>query len=318
LGNVVAFGGAFLGLSALSYTAAVTVIVRRQGKGVNYYTYAGLGAVALVAGLSCLPWAPASALVLAALGPAMVWLSHHKARRQFRLHAALFALAAMALSGLVGLVWDAFTGAANQSWTRPDATMLATLAGLAGTYAILKRPWRDPLPTWAGTLPAATILLAALTGLGALVVGLLASPLAGVATSAPDPGALAVLRTGCLATAIALLAILSRYRDWSELRPLVTLLSIATLVKLALEDLPHGRANTLFGSLLFFGGALIIAAGTGRRRIGAKSDSAMSVPAQPASPPLPPDQPPAAQPPAATAAPASEPGAQVDARQHGH
>jgi hypothetical protein len=67
-----------------------------------------------------------------------------------------------------------------------------------------------------------------------------------------------VLRTAVLVGASTLLAALYRLRTRRELAwAAYAVLTLAAL-KIAVEDLPSGRAMTMFMSLVIFGGALIV------------------------------------------------------------
>jgi hypothetical protein len=97
-------------------------------------------------------------------------------------------------------------------------------------------------------------------------VALLAGPLATTAQGEVDAGALAAARTAALVAVTLACAALGRGRRRLEL-VWATYAGLGVVgLKFLVEDLPHGRAATLFLALGLFGGALIAAPWLVRRR----------------------------------------------------
>ena len=109
------------------------------------------------------------------------------------------------------------------------------------------------------TLPGLALLIVGALGLGGGLVCTLGPPVAAVGTDAADLGALAALRTAVLCASALAFAALSRMRRHPELVWTTYGALVVTACKLAVDDLPNGRAMTMFLSFIVFGGALIVA-----------------------------------------------------------
>ena len=73
-----------------------------------------------------------------------------------------------------------------------------------------------------------------------------------------DPGAVAALRTAVLAASAFLFAGARRRIALPELTGLVYAILLLATLKLLFEDLPAGRASTLFVGFAFYGVALLL------------------------------------------------------------
>jgi len=100
-----------------------------------------------------------------------------------------------------------------------------------------------------------------------LIWGVSALTLSGLSTllfqrqaGAPDAAMLAAIRTVWLSALAVFLAWVGRWMRGREGAWLVHPLLLLTAIKILAEDLPNGRASTLFVSLACFGVAIVLAA----------------------------------------------------------
>jgi hypothetical protein len=121
-------------------------------------------------------------------------------------------------------------------------------------------------------VPRMAILALAVAGMGGVLISLTHGLLPAGETG-PDAAVLAAYRTGILAAAAVALAGLGWWRRMREAEILVYPVLAAGGLKLVLEDIPAGRPATLVASLVFFGGALILAPALTRRRAARPSAS---------------------------------------------
>jgi hypothetical protein len=239
-------------LAAGCYAASFAFIDRRSGGRTNFvfYTTAAL-LFTLVAFDTLLPTALAT-FAFAAAAVAAAWLGAARGRATLSLHGAAYAFVAAATSGLFVGAFDALTG---ETAPAPGAVTAGWIVALTSASVCVALPVATHGRTWGrfSLIPNAVVQAVSTLGVASVVV-ILVAPLLPA-----DPAALAVLRTGVLALATIVLAWLgttSRYRTSSWL--VYPLLALGGL-KLLLEDLPAGRAVTLFLSLALYGGALIVA-----------------------------------------------------------
>jgi hypothetical protein len=231
---------------AACYLVSFAFLERRADRVRNFYTYSTYAILLITAACFLLltGWPRASAF--SALAVAMMAVGLFGERTTLRVHAALYLLLAASSSQLVQ------HAAASIIRTGEPAPIgsgyLAALAGALLCYgAVLRFGTRKPAH-W--TDPAEAVISAALSSWG--VAGLAAAGFSAVISeSAP-------LRTA-LITALAIAAgWCGRRNERRELVWLVyPLLAVAGL-KLVFEDLRQGRSITLFLSLIFFGGALVL------------------------------------------------------------
>jgi len=231
----------------------------------------------------CAPAWPfvAFALILATLSVTMDRVSPG-------LHAAFSVLLAAAAGGMGKMILQAFVFPANavslatstgglaetfrQAFVSLDIAHLpqvhfqaATTLIAAWFCALLPLRVDSPLwPPWLPRLGRAMVVLLALLGSGAMVV-LFAAPSIVQDGTNLDPGYLAALRTGVLASSVIAAAAASRLQRLSPARWLVWPLLSLMALKLIVEDFPHGRAISLAPALLVYGVALIFAPLLARR-----------------------------------------------------
>jgi hypothetical protein len=193
----------------------------------------------------------------------MAWLGGHWRRATLSLHGACYTLGGAVTSGLLGLSLHAFVGASLPAAPIAPGQWVA----LACAIGFCAFPIATHGRTWGrfSRVPRIAILALAVTGLGGILIhlthGLLPAGEAG-----PDAAVLAAYRTGILAAAAVALAWTGWWRRMREAEILVYPVLAAGGLKLILEDIPAGRPATLVASLVFFGGALILAPALTRRR----------------------------------------------------
>jgi hypothetical protein len=205
------------------YVAALAILERR-----NFFVYSTFAAVLMAAGgWLALPdaWL---AVLLSALAMAVVW----NRRRTLRIHGEAYLLLAVVAAQVFQVASARIirTGAEVEPGI-PLAYVVAALAAVA-CYVALKDPREAVLP-------------AALVCIG--VAGVAASPLG----AAP-------LRTALLTAMAIVVAWCGKRWNRSELVWLGYPLLALAGVKLVMEDFRLGRSITLFVSLIFFGGALVL------------------------------------------------------------
>ena len=235
--------------------------------------YSSVGAVLTLVALRLLLPPPGVLLAVGGLGLAAAWLGIALRRRLLEAQGAFFAFVLALQSGLLHQAGDALFAAGDQTWARLSVPGLAALAVVVACRGILLRRPADESDRWVRWSSnfarlALTALLSA--GVGALVSELLSGPLAGAPGPEADRGALAALRTSILGLAAVVLALLGRWPRVREAAWLVYPVLAVGGLKFLLDDLPNGRAGTLFVSLVVLGGALLVvsrlsAAGDARR-----------------------------------------------------
>jgi hypothetical protein len=256
-------------LALAAYLVIELRLARSQAPPATVGLYLWVGALALFIGAARLPgplWGPIL-LSLAALG-ATTW-SRRPGRAVLATQAALFLLAAAALSGLLGGIAQAFFGDARQAGANlfSVGNIIVLVASLL-SWSWSSRPPDPEAQPWWSRLPGLLLLGLVAAGLGALLVQLLGGPVAAAGQASADAGALAVLRTAVLAVSVAAFALLGRRPSRRDLRSLASAALVFAFVKLVLDDLPHGRPGTLFLSLALLGAALISVTWARRDRAG--------------------------------------------------
>ena len=281
-------GGARQAIAAGALAAGVLLHVglarrseRRAGHGVAVAYFSSLAT--FLAAESLRPLLPASVYpaLWAAAAAAVAALALAGRRPVLQAHGALLATAAALASGLLLVSLDALATAARAAWREPTTTTGIVLLFAVATALLLYRgaPREGPQ-----RLAAAARLLAlavALSGLGGLVIRLVAEPLAGAPGEAADPGRLAIVRSAVLAGSAILLALARSLGGRPELSKFAALLLAAGGFKLLIEDLRVGSAGTLVFSLALYGGALILVPALARRARGVAGEPPAAAPPGP-------------------------------------
>ncbi|HYU34417.1 MAG TPA: hypothetical protein VEW48_19880 [Thermoanaerobaculia bacterium] len=257
-GGAAALGVGLLGLalSLGSYAAAFGVIDRQERR--KLLLYSGLGfAFLLAASLLLLP-RDILALAWAVLAMGAAAVAVRIRRITLSLHGTLIALAAAIASGLVAAAAYALAAPPGVSWPVFSGPAVLALAAAAFACAL---PVPRPAPFWKPFSSATRLLQLAVFawGAGGALLYLLAPALAGGAGAATDPGLLATARTLVLVGTALLLAWVGRWERFHEAGWLVYPVLVLGILKLLVEDFPHGRPVTLSLALALCGGAFILA-----------------------------------------------------------
>lgn len=255
---VVPVGGAALALAAACYGVGFTFIDKASGRRANFVLYTSLALAFALVGIGALLPEPGRSGILSTLAVAVAALGAFRARATLSLHGAIYAGSAVVASGLGAASALAFVARDPSAVPQASLPMLAALLASAACAFLPVAAHGRTLGRFTATPKVAVLALVAL-GLGYVAVrGALGLPFL-AAEEGIDRGALAAARTAVIAVAAVALGALGRSRRFREAAWLVYPVLALGGAKLLLEDLRAGRALTLFVSLAFFGGALILA-----------------------------------------------------------
>ena len=232
--------GAFsLAAGALCYVVSFASLENKDGKSLNFYTYSTFAMLWVVTGCGVLLRSAGLVAAFSALAVAALAAEFLKDRYTLRLHAGGYLLLAVGFGEMAPRATERIirTGAGVEGGL-PAAYAFALL-GAALCYVLLIAQQSKQKLRWTDTVEVT--LAAALVAWGTLGAA------AGWMSAAP-------LRSAML-TAAALAMAWSGRREFRWLA--YPLMGLAGL-KLVAEDLQQGRSLTLFGSLIFFGGGLIL------------------------------------------------------------
>ncbi|MBP7483601.1 MAG: hypothetical protein KA788_13790 [Lacunisphaera sp.] len=253
-------GGVVLALAVAAYACAFRSQPPERDPRPGLLLYASLGAVLALVALRLLLPPMGALLAVGLLALTAAWLGISLRRRLLEAQAAFFAFVLAVQSGLLRQAVDALFAPADHDWVRVSAPGLLALAvAIAGRGILLRRPADDSdrWVRWASNFARLVLTALLLTAIGAVVCELLAGALAAAPGPAADRGALAALRTTILGLAAVVLALLGRLPRLREAAWLVYPTLAVGGLKFFVDDLPNGRAGTLFISLLVLGGALL-------------------------------------------------------------
>jgi hypothetical protein len=253
------FGPVALLLAVTCYTAAFARFERDPDQRANWTWYLTLGTLLAVYSAALLVEGYVVGLMYAILALAGAFLSRPDDRSALRWNTMAVAIAAAVGSGIVGTAYVAFFAADPSQWLRLPAAVWGTAALCLAAWVLSR--WTLPVSddTRDRTLPGLALLVVAAIGTGSAIVALTAPRAAAVGTPAADAGILAVLRTMIVCGAALVFAGLSRVRRHAELVWAAYGALGAAACKIAIDDLPNGRAMTIFMSFILFGGAMILA-----------------------------------------------------------
>jgi hypothetical protein len=240
-------------IGALGYAAAFAFIERREGHNRNFYFYSSVAGVLTLAGSWAILGPTFLTLALSVLAIGSAGLGRWFERTTLQVHGALYACVAAFETGLAWESWGALVGPRSGAWALPTpAGWIAAFAAWAA-YALLAGGGRGE-GRGAALLPRTISAAAAVIILGGVLV-------TGFATGAGflSPAGIATLRTGTLALLVLGLGLAARRWVLLELTWFVYPLLVVGGVKLATQDLWHGRGFALFLSLVLYGTALIAA-----------------------------------------------------------
>jgi hypothetical protein len=233
---------------AACYLVSFAFLDRTRERDHNFHAYSTFAILLTLAGCWVLMTGAVLAGVWSLLAAAAVCVAFLCDRDTLRLHSAAYLILAVVSAELVPQALGRITGTGAQAGNLPSNGYLLTLAGSALCYLALSRlvnraeaHWMDRVEA---TLSVALVCLA--------VIGVAASAIFRYLSPAPP------LRTALL-TAFALFAAWGGLR-WRrrELTWLAYPLMALSGFKLITEDFQQGRSLTLFASLIFFGGGLIL------------------------------------------------------------
>jgi hypothetical protein len=250
-------GGSALAIGAVCYALAFVFVERQQGQGRNFLFYATLALGLTLAGAALFGGGASLGLFWGALAFATAFLAARFGRLTLAVHSSFYCVAAAWQTGLLRTSWEAFGAPAGSLSSPVTGPGLVTIAIAAAGYVFLARENGKGL---AATMrfPRSVLIILVVAGCGALVVSAL-RPLAGGQPPGSDPGGVAAMRMAVLAAASLVLASGRRWTALPEFTGLVYAVLLLATAKLLLEDLPHGRAATLFVGFLFYGLALLAA-----------------------------------------------------------
>jgi hypothetical protein len=244
---------------------AVAFTFMRQGRPRNFQFYGSLALVLVIASSALLLQPPALAVVATALAVVATLAAARLSTATLTVHALVYLATAGAASGMLRAAMGALAAPVGAVWQPFDGTAMAVVVGSVLCWAIA-----PPVGFGSSAAPATRLIVAifgVLSATGA-VVALLGSLLPHSGGTAPDPGAIATLRTAVLAGVAVALAWAGRRERFAECRLLLYPVLAAIGLKLLVEDLRRSRAETLFVALALYGLALIAAPRLGRRQHG--------------------------------------------------
>jgi hypothetical protein len=241
-------------LGGAAYLTALVIVERRPAQRAQFLYFSSLAPLLiLLSSGPTLPGPPAP-LLRNALAIFTAVAAVRFRRKVLAIHSAVFLAAATAVSGFFQTSLASFLAPKLPPAIPGHVLREATAAGIV--YAILAVGARRESQKWSVRLPAAFAAALTLLGFGALLLVLLGrSPAIG-----PDPGALAAARTAVLSVSAVAVAFAGRRWGAVELSWIAWGVLAAGAGKILIEDLPSGRASTLFLSFFFYGAALILAA----------------------------------------------------------
>ena len=246
-------GTSALAIGAGCYAVAFVFIERRQGRGRNFFFYATLALLLTLTGSALMGGGAGLGLFWGLLALASAFFAMRFVRLTLALHCAAYAVAAAWQTGLLRASADAFGAPAERVFAPMTTAGILTIGVAAAGFVFLAL--KGEMAKHTGTrFPRFVLALLVAAGCGALAVGWLRG--AGQPAGS-DPGALAALRTAVLALAALLVAFARRRTALPELTGLVYAILMLATAKLLFEDLPHGRALTLFVGFAFYGAALL-------------------------------------------------------------
>jgi hypothetical protein len=250
-------GGAGLGLGALvagagCYTVAFRFVNRQAGRGRNFFFYASLGLVLFLAGCRLIGGTGPCTAAWGLLAVAAAAVGGRFDRVTLRAHAAVYAVAAAVVSGLLATFGHIASGAIDDTWHTGGWGLYALGAAFAAYLLLVATRSFRRAPRLA-RLPRTVLALVSLLGIATVLV------IFGTRLSMQSSvGALAAIRSIVVAGGAIALAALYHRVHLPELAWLAWgLLGIGAL-KLAVQDLRAGGAGPLFLAFAVYGLALII------------------------------------------------------------
>jgi hypothetical protein len=256
--SAVAFGVAATVLGLAAYGVAFAFRGRREQDRANFPFYAAVALLLVASGTTILLDGIQLGLTWSVLAVVAAVLAGPLGRRTMAAHSAGYAVGAAVTTGLLAVTSDAIIGSAARTWTAPvGASAVALLAAGACAWLGSRGP-ADARPTLASRLPQFTTVALAVAGAAGLLIWSLVPPLTGGPGVESSRGAVATVRTAVLVVGTIFLAWAGRQPRWREAGWLAYPLLVASGLKILFEDLPSGRAATLFVSFGLYGAALLL------------------------------------------------------------
>src|SRR5512137_874612 len=154
------FGVSSVVFGAASYAVAFAFVERRQKIKENFYFYTSIALVFLLSGTGLLLGEPARSLLWGALAVLFAWLALRQRSRTLGTHAAAYAVAAAAGSGLVAQSISALLVGGTVEW-RPSAASTAVLLGVAASAWLAGK---EPRGTTLERLPPVVVYMVLVVG----------------------------------------------------------------------------------------------------------------------------------------------------------
>jgi hypothetical protein len=251
-------GGISAALGLAGYWAAFAWVDREASR-TNFIFFSSLALVFVLVAAGVLLTGTLLVAALAVASVATAWIGVRRGRATLSLHGAVYAAAGAIASGLITGSVKVFVQA---GFGGLSAITLSMAVALVAALIFCALPTVTERRTWGRLirLPKFVVLTLATVGVAgfATMIGMDWLPRA-VGEGGPDPGSLAVLRTGVLALTVVGLAWIGRLRRLPEAAWLVYPLLVAGGLKLLADDLRVGDTRVLVVSFALYGGALILA-----------------------------------------------------------
>jgi hypothetical protein len=249
-----------------SYLVAFELVEKRQKGPANYAFYTTVALVLLGAGGALLlGGGPSLSTTWALLAVGASFMAIRRGRKTLTAHAGAYAVAASAVSGLLGHSFETNFMSPSVPWSAATTVEVVTLSLLVATAWLLHRgPARS---SWLERMPGFCVLAVVACGAAGLVVGWIVPALAGAPPHA-SAGAVATIRTAAWVTGALVLTWIGKREAWVEAGWLSYPALAAIGLKILLEDLQRSRPATLFLAFALYGAALILVARARRPREG--------------------------------------------------
>jgi hypothetical protein len=244
-------------LSAASYTSAYGLLPRRDPNRRNFLFFTLLALGMGVLGLEMTLQLPAVMVALTAAALIAGALAKPVSSPILFLHGAVYLIAAILRSGLIGATRVGLFGQSAPLVTWFDVPLLLVLV-LTMLYPWFPRPKGRAGDMFFGRRAADLFLFLTVLALSSLFVSAIAE-LSPQGEGTQYRGLLACARTGALALSAAILAWYSHRTRFGNLSWLVYTVLVVGGVKLVAENIAVGGTAVLFISLGLYGGALVLA-----------------------------------------------------------
>jgi hypothetical protein len=252
------FGVAAAVFGLAAYGVAFAFSGRREQDRANFPFYTSVAVLLLSSGTALLLDRSALALVWSLLAVLSAERSVRLGRQTLAVHGAGYAVGAGLTSGLRSVTSDGLFASSAGAWSVPGSAALVAFAAAWACAWFGARAVPAARPTVMSRLPQLILVTLAAAGTAGLLIGALVPLLAGVPGGEVSRGSVATVRTAVLVAGTIVLAWAGRRPSWREAGWLAYPALVGTGLKILLEDLPSGRAATLFVSFGLYGAALLL------------------------------------------------------------